>query len=235
MQRFHWVTVLTVASTLLLAFGMTAYQPRRNLPAQARETRDTTRTTAQYPLRTLRIAAAPLAHLPQMQRAIAALVPETFADGAPVGEANIRLTGFGPLRVGMTLDEAETALGVPLLPLGSNVSGECAYYQPDFKTQAIGFMAVDERIIRIDVWPGSTIATTSGATLGSTEADIHDLYPKQIEESPNPYTQGKFLTFVPQSAEHQLYRLVFETDASGKVVQYRAGQFPAVTWPDGCV
>ena len=75
----------------------------------------------------------------------------------------------------------------------------------------------------------------SGVQIGSTDEELETAYPGQIEALPNPYTQGEFLTLVPQDPDLSLYRLVFETDAKGQVVQYRAGQFPAVTWPDGCV
>ncbi|MEL7314898.1 MAG: hypothetical protein AAFN08_08100 [Cyanobacteria bacterium J06559_3] len=135
----------------------------------------------------------------------------------------------------MTLEEATNALGIPLTPLGSNLSGECAYYQPDTSAQTLGLMVVDNSLIRLDIWPGSTLPTVSGAKIGSSETEIMELYPEQIEVAPNPYTKGKFLTLVPNDPQLSLYRLVFETDENGKVVQYRTGQFPAVTWPDGCI
>lgn len=184
---------------------------------------------------TLQAAAKALAYFPMMERAIAATNPELLPGAKVFEDAEVRLTGVGPLTIGMTLEEATDALGVPVVPLGSNVNGECTYYQPDTLAQAIGLMVVDNRVIRVDIWPGSSLSTVSGATIGTPEAELKALYPNQIEETPNPYTQGKFLTFVPNDPELKLYRLVFETDAQGNVVQYRTGQFPAVTWPDGCL
>lgn len=192
------------------------------------------KTPLQNSFRSLAAAAKSLAYLPRMERAIAAKNPEILGEDV-FKDADVRLTGIGPLQIGMTLEEATDALGIPLLPLGRNINGECAYYQPDTLAQALGLMVVDNRIIRIDVWPGSSLKTVSGATIGSSEQEILDLYPGQIEAASNPYTQGKFLTFMPKDPEFALYRLVFETDAQGNVVQYRTGQFPAVTWPDGCV
>jgi hypothetical protein len=186
-------------------------------------------------LQPLGSAAKSLLYLPLMERAIAASNPEILVEESVFADAEVRLTGIGPIQIGMTLEEATDALGLPLVPIGSNLGGDCAYYQPDSVSQALGFMVVDNRVIRIDVWPGSSLATVSGAKIGSTTEDLAALYPGQIEALPNPYTKGEFLTLTPQDPELSLFRLVFETDAEGKVVQYRAGQFPAVTWPDGCV
>jgi hypothetical protein len=186
-------------------------------------------------LQPLGSVAKSLLYLPLMERAIAASNPEILVEESVFADAEVRLTGIGPIQIGMTLEEATDALGLPLVPIGSNLGGDCAYYQPDSVSQALGFMVVDNRVIRVDVWPGSSLATVSGAKIGSTTEDLAALYPGQIEALPNPYTKGEFLTLTPQDPELSLFRLVFETDAEGKVVQYRAGQFPAVTWPDGCV
>ena len=185
--------------------------------------------------RVLKTVSQPLAYFPAMEQAIVAKNPDILPENAIFEEAEVKLTGVGPIRIGMTLEEATDALGLPVVPLGSNPSGECAYYQPDTLSQTLGFMVVDNRVIRVDIWPGSSLATVSGVAIGTTESELKALYPGQIEEAANPYTQGKFLTFVPNDPELGLYRLVFETDGQGKVVQFRTGQFPAVTWPDGCV
>jgi hypothetical protein len=186
-------------------------------------------------LQVLQAAAQSLAYFPAMERAIAATNPDILPEMAILEAAEVKLTGVGPIRIGMTLEEATDALGLPVVPLGSNPNGECAYYQPDSLSQTVGLMVVDNRVIRVDVWPGSSLATVSGVTIGTTETELKELYPDQIEEAPNPSTQGKILTFVPNDPELALYRLVFETDAQGKVIQFRTGQFPAVAWPDGCV
>ncbi|NEQ45510.1 MAG: hypothetical protein F6K00_19005 [Leptolyngbya sp. SIOISBB] len=210
-----------------------AVPPR--LTATADQTSQASRATLRNALEPLGFVAKSLIYFPLMERAIAASNPEILVEESVFEDAEVRLTGVGPIKIGMTLEEATDALGLPLVPIGSNVGGDCAYYQPDSVSQALGLMVVDNRVIRVDVWPGSSLATVSGVKIGSTAQDLKDIYPGQLETTPNPYTQGEFLTLVPQDPELSLYRLVFETDDSGVVVQYRAGQFPAVTWPDGCV
>lgn len=220
---------------LVMSHHSTATSPIE--PAKSTRSRptDTTQTTLHQLFQPLGSVAKSLLYFPQMERAIAAQNPEILVEESVFEEAEVRLTGIGPLQIGMTLEEATDALGLPLVPLGSNISGDCAYYQPDAVSQSLGLMVVGNRVIRVDVWPGSSLATVSGAKIGSTDEELKAFYPGQIETMSNPYTQGEFLTLVPQDPELALYRLVFETDATGKVVQYRAGQFPAVTWPDGCV
>ncbi|MEM6716465.1 MAG: hypothetical protein AAF622_15445 [Cyanobacteria bacterium P01_C01_bin.147] len=186
-------------------------------------------------LQPLSFVAKSLIYFPLMEQAIAASNPEILVKESVFEEAEVRLTGVGPIQIGMTLEEATDALGLPLVPIGSNAGGDCAYYQPDAVSQTLGLMVVDNRVIRVDVWPGSSLATVSGVKIGSTAQELQEIYPEQLESTPNPYTQGEFFTLVPQDPELSLYRLVFETDDSDQVVQYRTGQFPAVTWPDGCV
>jgi hypothetical protein len=237
MKKIHWISAIALTAGLVVSFGLGGQQPSTggNSPKPPASTASPMASPVRYPLRVLRVAAEPLRYLPIMQDALAVTYPQIHTDGDSLTEAEVRLTRVGPLKIGMTLEEAADALQVPLVPLGSSFGGECAYYQPDLKTQAMGLMVVDRRVIRVDVWLGSTLKTVNGIGVGSTEAEVLEAYPKQIESSPNPYTEGKFLTYIPEDPGVQLYRLVFETDAAGKVVQYRTGQFPAVTWLDGCV
>lgn len=193
------------------------------------------RTPLQYTLQLLRLAAEPFSYLSLMEQAVAATLPTVLPDGTQLEEVEVTLTRVGPLRIGMTVEEGADALGLPLLPLGGNAEGNCAYYQPGGRNASLGLMVVNNQIIRIDIWAASAIATTSGLKIGSTEAEILEQYSaEQVDILPNPYTEGNVLTFTPADPELKLYRLVFETDGSGNVVQYRTGQFPAVTWPDGC-
>jgi len=239
MKRVQLIGSVTLISGLLLSLSMVTHPSARDRGSQ-RDAADLESAQAfqppiRYTLRLLQVAAQSLTYFPQMELAAAATRPAELRDDSVFQAAEVRLTGVGPITIGMTLEEATDALGLPLVPLGSNVSGECAYYQPETQAQALGLMVVDNRVIRIDIWAGSTLKTVSGAAIGESEAKLMELYPGQIEAAPNPYTRGKFLTLVPDDPEFSLYRLVFETDINGTIVQYRTGQFPAVTWPDGCI
>lgn len=234
MKRIPLIGSVALVSGLLLI--MANYPVAQKSPAQEdTSSSQASQTTAHDTLHFLQIAAKSLVYFPKMERALAASYPESSTGDRVFQDAAITLLGVGPLRIGMTLEEATNALGIPLVPLGSNLGGECAYYQPDTNNQTLGLMVVDGFVIRVDVWPGSTLPTLSGAKIGSTETEIMEMYPGQIEATPNPYTKGNFLTLMPSDPQLSLYRLVFETNEKGSVVQYRTGQFPAVTWPDGCI
>lgn len=146
--------------------------------------------------------------------------------------AQVATTGLGPVKVGMTVEEVREA-GIDLVVAESGSEGSnCQYYQVNSLVEPIDFMAVDNRIIRIDVWPGSFAETLSGAKIGTSEADLYRLYGDRLEAVES--SAGKQLVFTPETPGEDLYRLVFELDANDTVVQYRAGQYPAVTWPEGC-
>lgn len=178
---------------------------------------------------------APLSSLRIMQRAIAAS-PDSNASEVPtlaLLNAPVKTTGLGPIRIGMSLAEVR-AEGFALLPIEGADNGDCRFYRIKDHSEPIGLMAVDDQILRIDVWPGSLTQTLSGAKIGSSEQELVKIYGDQLEATANPITLGKTITFRPKDPGEDVYRLVFETDDRGRVVQYRAGQFPSVTWPEGC-
>lgn len=181
--------------------------------------------------------AQPIAELILQQRRVLAAAAIGNADRSQdlaLLSARVTTVGLGPIDVGMTLEEAAQA-GITLEPIDSESRGECRYYRVKNLMEPLGFMVVHGRIIRIDVWPGSPIETLSGIKIGSHEKAVSELFQDRIKAAPNPITQGKLLTFTPSDPAEALHRIVFETDAEGTVVQYRTGQFPAVTWQGGCL
>lgn len=180
---------------------------------------------------------APLNSFPVMQRAIAASSTSEATEVPTLAILNepLKTTGLGPIRIGMTVSEVSET-GLKLLPMEGNRSSECQYYRLEDHAEPIGLMAVDDRILRIDVWPGSLTTALSGAKIGSTEQDLVKYYGEdRLEAAFNSNTEGKTIVFTPKDPGEDIYRLVFETNERGRVVQYRAGQFPSVTWPEGCL
>ena len=181
--------------------------------------------------------AQPVAELILQQRRVLAASATGNADRSQdlaLLSARVTTVGLGPIDVGMTLEEAAQA-GITLEALDNESRGECRYYQVKDLIEPLGFMVVHGRIIRIDIWPGSSIETLSGIKIGSHEKAVSELFQDRIKAAPNPNTQGKLLTFTPSDPAEALHRIVFETDVEGTIVQYRTGQFPAVTWQGGCL
>jgi hypothetical protein len=150
-------------------------------------------------------------------------------------QSKLVINGIQPIRIGMTVIEATKAVGLPARTDGDVASQGCFYYKFQGGVPGLSMMVVGDRIVRVDIGQGSKITTRSGAGLGSTEDQIKALYPGQIEVTPHPYVKGgHYLTFVPKSVADSKYRIIFETDARGKVTEFRAGQIPEVEAIEGC-
>jgi hypothetical protein len=143
-----------------------------------------------------------------------------------------QIDGVGGVRVGMTVKQAAKAAGVNLVPSYKDGNYECRYVQPQSGPKNIGMMVSKDRIVRIDIYKGSSIKTLKGAGIGDSEARIKSLYPSRIEVSKHKYTKGHYLTFVPADRADQ-HRIVFETDGR-KVLNYRVGKLPDVEYVEGC-
>ncbi|MFT7647437.1 MAG: hypothetical protein ACI8Y4_002186 [Candidatus Poriferisodalaceae bacterium] len=147
--------------------------------------------------------------------------------------AKISTAGLGPVRIGMTLEEAERVTGVVLVPdeFGDDA---CRYHVPDRGVTGVWFMVSDGEIVRVDVWEG-TIATLSGIGIGSTEAEITGLFGDKIESAPHPYDEtGKYLSLIPVDEADADKRVIWETNEAGQVTAFRSGRIPFVEYIEGC-
>ena len=169
------------------------------------------------------------------------IIPEPVPAPAPerLSESSrLRLDGIGPVMVGMTLDEASAAAGMPLrtVPNSDRVgAGSCAYARPEGGPTGLSFMVLNGRIARIDVGGNSAIRTLSGIGTGSTEVEVQATYPGRISAQPNPYSGhrgGRDLVYQPDEGSRHL-ALRFRTDG-GRVGSFRSGLHGAVMAPEGC-
>lgn len=145
--------------------------------------------------------------------------------------STIEPKGFGPIRVGMTVAEAERAVGAPLAMLGPKM--EPCYYVSSGDRPGVAFMIIEGRVARIDVHQQSIVRTAEGAGIGDTQARIQSLYPGRVEVQPHKYVEGRYLIVRPAAAADSGYRVIFETDGK-KVSRFRAGRLPEVRWVEGC-
>ena len=170
-------------------------------------------------------------------------VPTTEAPAPPPAPAQdrlssasrLRLDGIGPIQVGMTLEEATTAAGVPVrIDPRTDLGRGCAHALADGGPQEVRFMVVDGRIVRVEVGR-SPILTLSGVGTGSTVDEVLATYPDRIRVQPNPYSGhlgGRDLLYVTDAGSSHL-GLIFETDGQ-RVRTFRSGFLGAVMAPEGC-
>lgn len=144
----------------------------------------------------------------------------------------VSIRGYGPIRAGMTLDEATTAGGRPLTQPGAGLE-ECDFvgFAGD-TTRSVQFMVIGGRIKRVDI-NDSTIATAHDIRIGAEESRVQQAYPGRVKVEPHKYEEGHYLMVGPGAAADSGFELVFETDGQ-RVTRYRAGQVPEVELVEGC-
>lgn len=139
--------------------------------------------------------------------------------------------GYGPVRIGMTVDQVRETLGRLLVPRDS-IHPECDYLAIGPEGPEVLLMVVGGELVRLDV-RDSAVTTAAGARIGSSAATIGRLYgADRVMATPHAYTDGQYLTVVPSGMGDD-HRLVFETDGK-RVTEYRAGMLPMVGWVEGC-
>jgi hypothetical protein len=139
-------------------------------------------------------------------------------------------TGIGAVKVGMTVAEAAAALSLP--PAAPDTQA-CAYVGLGGLPDGVSLMTESGRIVRVDVGDSSAVATTRGARVGWTEAQVLAAYPGARVE-PHKYEDGHYLVAIPGAPADTLHRIVFET-ARGVVTRFRGGVAPAVEYVEGCL
>ena len=154
-------------------------------------------------------------------------------------QSKLAINGIGPIRVGMTVDEASHSAGVKLVTgYGDHDEYLCSYFTPQDSPKGIAFMVTKGRIARVDNFSNKQITTIKGARIGDSEERIISLYPGQIQVTKHPYqrlplTNQKYLIFVPKDAADKNYRIIFET-SKNRVERFRSGKIPEVDQVEGC-
>ncbi len=143
----------------------------------------------------------------------------------------VNTRGIGKLSAGMTLKEANAAVGGTLI-IPAKLE-ECDWVRVRGAPEGLLMMVQKGRISRVDIIRSSTIETGAGAKIGDSEARIKALYPGRVAVESHAYTDGHYLVVTPPAAADSSFRIVFETDGQ-KVLRYRSGLMPAVEYVEGC-
>ncbi|HEU4455821.1 MAG TPA: hypothetical protein VFR81_22340 [Longimicrobium sp.] len=172
----------------------------------------------------------------------ASAAPAAAADSSPpptdsAGGWQLSETGIGRLRVGMSAEEAGTALGAAFAGDGTaepGVEDACEYARSAALPPGVMVMLVGGRVARVEVDSGAT-ASAAGVRIGDAEARVRELYRgRELRVQPHKYEAGRYLIVLPQSPLDTLHRIVFETDSAGIVKRFRGGVTPPVEYVEGC-
>jgi len=162
-------------------------------------------------------------------------VPPTNAAGSnipKVVEDVITFQGFGPATFGADQEQVRMAWGNDLGDAQPAEPGGCYYLTPQPLGTAgynIAFMIEGDRFSRIDV-RNDGYAAPGGGKVGMDRAEIERLYTGRLEATPHKYVDGAQYLRVRDGDN----ALVFETDPSGKVTEWRVGTPPQVDYVEGC-
>lgn len=157
------------------------------------------------------------------------------------GEHNdwrISLTGWGKLKIGMTLADVRKTLPFTIDSMSDLDPGqECFVLIPSDAPESYAFMFVGAgekaKLARIYV-DASGPETISGISVGTSEAAVRKAYGAKIQEEPHKYVEGwKQLIFVPEDASDKHLRLVFTTDGN-LVQQISVGRLPEILNDEAC-
>jgi hypothetical protein len=137
--------------------------------------------------------------------------------------------GIGPIRAGMTVAQANKAVGGGFsAPPGAGDG--CTYAVLTKAPKGVAVMLENGKVARVEVRSGD-VATANGARIGDTELKVMALYSGKVTTTPHKYLpNGHYMTVAPTAANN---RIVFETDGS-KVINYRSGQQPQVEYVERC-
>lgn len=142
-------------------------------------------------------------------------------------------TGIPPITIGMTIRQAEEALGEKLkVDYTESDTEACGRADsPSLNARGVLLMVEDRRVTRIDV-DGKQIETAAGVGISSTEAAVKRAYGKRLTIEPHAYDDnGHYLIVTDPDGKHGI---VFETDGK-RVTTFRAGEFPSVRYIEGCL
>lgn len=154
-------------------------------------------------------------------------------------ERTLSADGLPPVKIGMTVKQAETVLHTKLL--GENVGDPdyvgCDYVaRADNREPAVSYMVEQHKITRIDVLAvdgdAPQFSTTRGIHIGSTEQSTRKAYGSSLKVESRPYQGEPDHELTVEAPDHKR-AIVFET-GQGRVDQIRVGVLPSVKYWEGC-
>jgi hypothetical protein len=140
--------------------------------------------------------------------------------------------GVGPVKLGMTLAQAEQAMGRKLVSTWPDSdTSECAYYSAEPKIDGLLFMTAQGRIVRYDV-RGPNVRTRSGIAVGDPVQKARTAYGAQLEVSPHRY-MGPEESYLTLWSNDRKTAIRFET-LKGKIDRFYAGFAEQAQYVEGC-
>ena len=172
---------------------------------------------------------------------------EEAGEEAPAEAAATVLTaqGYGPLRIGMTLDEVTAAMGGHRNPEGSGLPEPelCDEFQPARGPEGLWVMIEEGRLARITLGEGSQVETSEGLVVGDPSNAVRTAYGERAQSSPHHYSEppAKYLDVWeggplpgPYVEDEAARGIRYEIGMDGNIQYIHAGG-PAIQYVEGCL
>lgn len=142
-------------------------------------------------------------------------------DRSDLSRQPITVNGMGPLKVGMSRNEAVKAIGTPIP--GNESRRVCTDFTVEGGPEGLLLRFTSDRLVAIYIQrPATRIATRSGIHIGSTRDDVLNTYADEITAT-TPDHGGEELVFAPSAAEFAGRVIRFEI-SEGAVETFIAGE-----------
>ncbi len=178
----------------------------------------------------------------------AAPEPSTASDSnqtaAPASQV-LSASGYGPLRIGMSLADVVTALGPDSDPeaVGGPEPEQCDQFRPARAPEGLLVMIEAGRLTRISLAGESSIVTDKGLGVGATAAEVRTAYGPGIVAGPHKYQDppaeylDAWASGAPAAgamAGENARGIRYEVGDEGRVTLIHAGG-PSIEYVEGCL
>ena len=146
----------------------------------------------------------------------------------------IHADGYGPVRVGMTVPQAERALGVPLVAADdSGPADGCRHLKAAEGPDGLHLMSQNGRVTRASLWDAETgIRTPRGVAVGDPEEKVVRLYGERLQRAPHAYA-GPTASYLTYWTDFGRRGVRFETDDDRRVTAIHGGD-ETIRLIEGC-
>ena len=146
----------------------------------------------------------------------------------------ISFNGFGTAKFGGNGESVRMSWGAPLLATKPAEGASCITLNMDpipANNRVISFMFEHGKFVRYDIY-NSRFVAPGDLVVGDDANTILAQHSSQVEIQPHKYIEGgRTFTVSPTKGKT---RLIFEVDASNKIISWRIGLPPQVYYVEGC-
>lgn len=152
-------------------------------------------------------------------------------DPAFTAASKLSTVGLDEIFFGDTVEDAAEKASTEWVGLPDDgARPQCFTVQPAGGPTGVLFTVLDGRIERIDI-ANPIITTRSGAGVGTTQAQLFDLFGDRLEET--EFDKGSDIMFVPADADDREFRIIWTTDGLA-ATRMRAGRMPGILTDSPC-